>query len=300
MTENTPKLLRDYCLSLEEVFYKRDHKPELPLITLDSINKIIWGIPKKKMTIIAGRTSHAKSTMAINIAYDLAKQGHSVLFMSLEMSAESILERIFCYEKKVPNIDIQRGKFNQYLSEWAEFKQFVSKIPFVLDNNIGRTIKEIHSYLNQLDRKPEVLIIDHIQEIETIGIDKKDSIDKYLKNMRELAIKNNFAFICCSQINRMTQDEKDKRPRLHQLKCSGAIEEMADLVLLLYWHYQYDKTADIGKFELNIAKNRDGMTGFVDLRYFPQFCRFEDVKDESVILEKQIVKQAFNEVDFDE
>ena len=79
----------------------------------------------------------------------------------------------------------------------------------------------------------------------------------------------------------MGQGEKDIKPKLHQLKSSGAIEEMADLCLLLFWNYHYDKTKSINNFELNIAKNREGMTGFVDLVYKPEFCRFEDVKTEN-------------------
>src|SRR3990167_550866 len=195
MDKDIPKLLRDYLESLLKIFENRSHKPALPLLTLNGVNKIIWGIPKGKMTVIAGRTSMGKTNMAVNIAYDLAKQGHPVLFMSLEMSAESIVERIFCYEKRVPNTDVQRGHFNRYTKEFEDFKNDIKSTPFVLGDTLGKTIKDIDAYLTDLDKKPEAVFIDHIQEIDSIGSDRKDTIDKYLRHMRELAIRNNFALV---------------------------------------------------------------------------------------------------------
>ena len=278
MRQDIPKLLREYLPNVEEIFKKRTEQPELRLLTLNSINKITWGIPKKKMTIIAGRTSHGKSNMALNLAYDFAKQKHPVLFLSLEMPSESLVERIFCYDKKVDNAEIMRGKFYKHKNSFEEFKQDIetANIPFVLGDMLGRTIEDIDQYLTSLDHKPEAVFIDHLQEISTTGKDDRQSIDKYLRHMRELAIRDNFALVCCSQINRLSQSDDDKRPKLHQLKSSGSIEEMADLVFLLFWEYHHDKTKNINHFELNVAKNRDGMTGYVDLIYYPEYCRFED------------------------
>lgn len=99
-----------------------------------------------------------------------------------------------------------------------------------------------------------------------------------------MAIRNNFAGIVCSQINRTMADEKNKEPQLHQLKGSGFLEEHADVVLLLSWPYKYLKHGEgkvftdeqLHRFIVYVAKNKDGQTGYQKLKFSPDFYLFED------------------------
>ncbi len=290
------KLLSHCCVDLETVFDSRSNKPELPLITLSGLNNMLWGIPKRKMTIIGARTSNGKSNMAINIAYDIASQGKTTLFISLEMTKEDIAERIFCYQNKVDNQKLMRKQID-FLKEWVEFKKHVEKIPLIISDMIGKNAVEIDEFLTNLDNKPELVIIDHIQEIYKLDRDKKDTIDKYLNHMRELAVRHNFAIVICSQINRIGQEAENKEPQLHHLKGSGAIEEIADIALLLHWPYHYKQTNNKNLFKINIAKNRNGLTGYLELKYIPEYCRFENA-DQKVT--PMVIKQPTQEVAWDE
>jgi replicative DNA helicase len=217
----------------------------------------------------------------MNMAYDLASQGHPVLFMSIESTSESVLERLFCYVKRINNYDLLTGQFNTHLPAWHEFLKEIESIPLVLDNTLGRDIGAIDSYITNLKEKPEAVFIDHIQDTDTMAKSEREGIDKYLRHIRYLAIQFNFAVVACSQQNRASQGDDDKRPKLHQIKGSGGIEQISDIVLLLYYEGQ-GKAKDYAvnqKIEIHVAKNRDGLTGYIDhndIVYFPWFYSIED------------------------
>lgn len=255
----------------------RGVKPELPLLRLPELNDKIWGLHKKELTIIGARPSNGKSDMAINVAYDLAIQSKKVLFLSLEMTIPRIIERMFCLEFSIKNMSLLQGEFNtvpEIQSKWEIFKKDMKTYRLNLSDMIGRQINDIEDILKDVSSPPDIIIIDHIQEIS--GDRKKEAIDKYLDRMREVAIRQDMAIVICSQINRISQEADDRSPQLHQLKGSGALEEKADNVILLHWPYHYDQGKDFNYFELNVAKNRNGPTGYIKLLYEPQHCRFSN------------------------
>ncbi len=222
--------------------------------------------------------------MVINLAHDLASQGKRVLFLSLEMPREKILERMFCLNCEVDNVDLLTGKFSKEVvirNKYEEFIQRSSKWKLYISDCIGRDWEwlDMNIFRNMVN-KPDVVVIDHIQEIRG-GNSQKNAIDEYISKMRECAIRNNFALILCSQVNRASMGEKDgnKEPQLHHLKATGFLEEAADQVILLHWPYHYakdDTSIHREEYILNVAKNRDGMTGYIKMRYQPQFCRVMD------------------------
>ena len=128
--------------------------------------------------------------------------------------------------------------------------------------------------------KPKVIVLDFIQAIPESSTESKRFIDEYIRAFREMAVTQEFAGVIISQINRSNPDAKNKQPQLHQLKGSGFLEEHADLVLLLDWKHKSVGTGDKEEFVVNVAKNRNGRTGYVKLRYTPQYYRFEDWKED--------------------
>jgi len=294
-----PKILDFYLPEVEQILRDRGKEPELPLKRLSSINKKIWGIHKKKLTIVGARTSNCKSAFVINIAFDLALDNHSVLFLSLEMPIHDIIERMFCMHKKVDNIELLHGNIDKYKEQWKTFCEKIKNAPLVITDMIGKNWKEIDDVVAKVNPKPEVIIVDHLQEARGAYTQtQKNVIDEYLKNLRTMAIKYNFAAIVCSQINRASQDSDDKSPQLHQLKSSGYVEEGADIVFLLHWPYHYNDNVKINDFKINIAKNRNGRTGFLNINYCPEYYLFEDVPEELNEYEtvtKQIVEGEWDE-----
>lgn len=220
--------------------------------------------------------------MALQLAWDIALQKIPTLFLSLEMYEEDIIERLFCLDQKVDNFDLLTGKFNINWSKWEVFKERMSSIPFVITDMIGKEWKQIDEYLQKLTMKPKVIIIDHLQEARNALLrNQKEVIEEYLKRLRLMAIRDDIAMVVCSQINRASQEDKKNEPQLHHLKNSGYIEESADMIFLLHYPFHHGETQDKTKFSLNVAKNRNGRTGWIDISYRPEcYFFYEEVKEE--------------------
>lgn len=271
--------VKDNLANTHEILMARGVTPELPVKTLGDLNRRIWGIHRKKLTVIAARTSNGKSALAIQLAADLASQGKRVLFLSLEMYEQDVIERLFCQMMRVDNIDLLTGKFKEYQSQWAEFQTKLATMPLVITDMIGRSWQEIDEHITQMKTKPDVVFIDHVQEARDAGQpNQKAVIEEYLKNLRVMAIRENFAAVVLSQVNRAAQEKDDhKAPQLHHLKGTGYLEEGADVILLLHWPYYYSKKkGENDRFVINVAKNRNGRTGWTDVKYTPGFYLFED------------------------
>lgn len=292
------KPFQSAVLSLEGELKARGEKPEMPLTFMPELSNKIWGVHRRKMMVIGARTSNGKSVLAINIAWDLVLQGKKVVFLSLEMPVERITERLFCLDKYVDNIELLKNGYNkhQYISsKYQEFKK--RGLPnFVLSDCLGKDWNFIDQILQEISSKPDVVIIDHIQEIRGT-VSQKQAIDEHISKMRESAIRNNFALIVCSQVNRLSQtDKEDKEPQLHHLKATGFLEESADQVLLLFWPWHYDNEKNKNDFYINVAKNRDGLTGRIKMFFKPEYYRLHDFAGEELKTQEPI-KKNFTESD---
>ena len=242
---------------------------------------MVWGIKRREMTIIAGRTSHGKSAFMNQLAWDLAEKA-SVLYLSLEMDVPSLQERLFCNAMEVNNIALIKGGYStapDIAKKWNEFEEILLSRRMEYCDYIGKTWVQINSAMEALHHKPDVVIIDHINEIMSANVrDRRQVIDDYIIHMREMAIKENFALVLGAQINRMGQGESNREPQLHQLKESGKIEESCDLALLLYWPHKDNENNPENIFKVNIGKNRNGWTGHLKIKYEPEFYRFSDLE----------------------
>lgn len=259
---------------------ERAEQPKIPLRMLPRLNQKIWGLHSKKLTIIGGRPGNGKSAFALQTAWDVASQGFSVLFLSLEMYEEDIIERLFCLTQKIDNFELLKGNYEKFLPQWHAFESELDGKRLVITDMLGKTWQEIDKYLHILTTKPSVIIIDHLQEARSALLrNQKEIIEEYLKRLRLMAIKDNIALVICSQINRASQDEKvGAEPQLHHLKYSGYIEEGADIIILLHWPHHYSKGGDENKFVLNVAKNRNGRTGWINIRFKPEHYWFYEEK----------------------
>lgn len=275
------KHIKFYLPGLRKRLEDRGDLPEMPIRSVDSLNRKLWGIQRGKFYVVAARTSNGKSAFVLQIAADIASQGHPVLYLSLEMDTIALLERMFCQVCKVPNMDLLHGRIGDYEKDWKEFSMISEKIEIVITDSIGKTWEEIDTHINKLAMKPKVIIIDHIHEIKKSDSKEREMIDEYIRRFKEMAIRHNFAGIICAQINRTGQNEKDKRPYLHQIKSSGYLEEAADFGILLHYPFQLRLSTDQNKFDVFVDKNRNGRTGHIPLYFEPSTYSFKDVKPET-------------------
>ena len=278
------KHIREWVEELEATLWKRGDAPDLPLTTLPSLSTKLWGLRRKALTILGARTSQGKSSLALQIAADLANQGKLVWFLSLEMDVESLVERLFCHMAQVDNYSIMSGKFKNdedLRNRWRKFKEDISSKKLLITCDIGKNWEDITKLLEIVgNSKPDVVVIDYVQNISMARGDSREIINEYLRNFRNMAIGGNFAGILCSQINRGAEEQKGHKPSMSQLKESGFLEESADVVMLLHWDGYDDATKhklEDSAFSLIVAKNRNGRTGAHPLVYTPKFYRFEEV-----------------------
>lgn len=275
---NNIKHIRDWMPETDAMFAKRGLAPEMPITSISRLDKFLWGLHRQEMLVVAARPSNFKSVMAIQIAWDMAKAGRSVYFMSLEMAVPRIIERIFTNEFLIDNGTIWRGAVNNDAStsmKYDQFKAMLDSTKLVLSDMIGRTSQDIRTIEEAFERHPDVIVIDHLNEISG-GENKYQAIEHYLGKIREMAIRMDVALVVCSQVNRSSRMDDDKKPQLHQIKGSGSIEEKADAVIMLHYPHFYDKTENINELQVIVAKNRYGATGHAKLFVHPQFSRISD------------------------
>ena len=269
-----------YCFEpLVEEIKKRGNTPELQITSLPKLNDDIWGIRKKKLTVIGARTSNGKSAFAVQLCYDLALQNKSVVFLSLEMENLECAERLLAHDQNIHNKALQRGEVADYYQRGIELGELLKRKKFFISDCIGKTWKEINDLVemwHQGGKIPDAIFLDYIQNTKGSG-NAKEALDEYIRKFREMAIRYNFAAVICSQVNRTSQESEDKSPQLHQLKGTGFLEEHSDIVLLLHWPYKYGHK-DKYHFELHIAKNKLGETGWRNLRYEPEYCKFSEIE----------------------
>jgi len=264
-----------------KILTQRKNHPDLPIPSLRTLNEKLHGLPKGKMLTIGARTSMGKTAFVLQLVNDLLDSNKRVLYMSFEMTAEEVLERLFCRKYKISNIDLLKGNFELHRTDWALFQDYLSNVQFVFSSDFGKTWEEIDKFISQLEEKPDAVIIDYIQAIGGSSTPlMKGFIDEYIRHFKQLASENGFCGILVSQLNRTNPDNKDKSPQLHQLQGSSHLENHSDCVILLDWICKHTETDDKSAYIVNIAKNRNGRTGYIKMKFNPEYYTFtEDIPE---------------------
>lgn len=246
---------------------KRTGEPEISIPFLPALSEKLWGLHRKEMTVVGARTSQGKTTFALQLAYHCAKQGFKTHILSLEMSPEALVERLFCQVCRISNYGLLTNP-QDYEERAKEFSDYLKDLPLVLMYKIGSTIQELYKLIESIPA--DVVILDYIQAIRSLEFDRLALINDYIIRFRELCVKKNMAGVMISQINRGAMEDRERLPQLWHLKASGTLEEHADSVILLHWPYFYTgKEEERSNFKVIIAKNRNGMLGTVEATFEP-------------------------------
>jgi len=192
---------------------------------LEDLDEMIWGIHKKELLVIGARPTEGKSSLGLQIAWSLSNSQKRVLFLSLEMSKEQLVERLLSHTMEINNLELRRGSVSEESkAKMATFKDIVEDLPLLITDNMGYDVSEIDYLVSHLDPPIEVLFLDYIQLCHMGRFHSRvDAITEYLRAVKELSIKYDFAAVVLSQINRAATERKDRRPQLQDLK--GCVEE---------------------------------------------------------------------------
>ena len=242
------------------------------------------GMHGGQLIILAARPAMGKSAFAFNIALNVARmQGKGVMIFSLEMSDEEIGRRFLFMESRINGHNAMQGFLTKdKIPQLVESAALISNYPIFIDDTPGITPLHIKSKLRRVLAQSNnlgLVIVDYLQlmnlsertESQTVKI---STISRYLK---EIAKEFDIPVIALSQLSRKTEERTDKRPMLSDLRESGAIEQDADVVLMLYREGYYKKDITSNVTEVIVGKNRNGPVGTVKLAFISSYGRFENL-----------------------
>ncbi|ESY85504.1 replicative DNA helicase [Mesorhizobium australicum] len=290
------------------------------------LDRRMGGLQSSDLIIIAGRPGMGKTSLATNIAFNIAEMyepaqqadgsfkaanGGVVGFFSLEMSSEQLATRIISEQTEISSSKIRRGEISEMdFEKLVACSQTMQKIPLFIDQTGGISIAQLSARARRLKRQRglDLIVIDYIQLMQ--GSSAKSSqnrvqeITEITTGLKALAKELAVPIIALSQLSRQVESRDDKRPQLSDLRESGSIEQDADVVMFVYREEYYLKNREPklgteeyvkwendmnemrGKAEVIVAKQRHGPTGSVTLAFHGEFTRFSDLAEEHHIAER--------------
>jgi len=240
------------------------------------------GFQPAELIVLAARPSMGKTALVCNWAEGIARDaGRGVLLFSLEQSKLELAERFLCIAAAIDGHKLRSGDLNEEeRHKLMEASSSLSELPLFIDDQPGRTTGQIGAIARRLKRQHDIgiIIIDYLQLIEPEDkrAPREQQIALITRRLKHLAKELNIPVVALAQLNRGVELREDKRPRLADLRESGAIEQDADLVMFLHRPDAYQADDRPGEAELIVAKHRSGPTGIVNLTWRKEFMKFED------------------------
>ncbi|WP_430448347.1 replicative DNA helicase [Rhodophyticola sp.] len=281
---------------------------------LIDMDKMLGGLHNSDLLILAGRPSMGKTSLATNIAFNVAKSwkrgqkpdgsegtvdGGVVGFFSLEMSAAQLAQRVLSEAAEVPSELIRKGDLNeQEFQRYLRAAQDLESCPLYIDDTPALPISQLAARARRLKRSPQgldLLIVDYLQLLRGGGKSENrvNEVSEITQGLKAVAKELNIPVIALSQLSRQVEQREDKRPQLSDLRESGSIEQDADVVMFVYrgeYYKEREKPGEDnleamakwqqemeqlhGKAEVIIGKQRHGPVGSVDLSFEGRFTRF--------------------------
>ena len=272
---------------LNDIFFELKTKSLNPVLSgmpsgFDELDTFTHGFQKSDLIIIAGRPSMGKTALSLNIVSNIMKHSKlPILFFSLEMSKEQIMYRFLSMETNINQMRLKSGRV--YQNEWVKLHKMIkilSKLPFFIDDtfnlsphNIKLKLKTIMFEQNQIG----LIVIDYLQLMQDSKLkteNRAQELSKITRSLKTLAREFNIPIIALSQLSRSIEMRVDKKPILSDLRESGSIEQDADLVLMLSDNISQGLNQNQQLIELIVAKQRNGPTGIVRLKFNKNRTKF--------------------------
>lgn len=241
------------------------------------------GLQKGDLVIVAGRPSMGKTTFAMNVAENVAIQGKvGVAVFSLEMPGEQLMMRMIASVGRVESQKLRTG--NLAPQDWSGLTMAVTKLndaPIFVDETPALSPLELRARARRLKREHDIglIVVDYLQLMRgnTPNTNRTEEISEISRSLKALAKELEVPVIALSQLNRSLEQRPDKRPKMSDLRESGAIEQDADIILFVYRDEVYNPDTDHkGTAEIIIGKQRNGPIGKVLLTFMGEFTRFEN------------------------
>ncbi len=251
------------------------------------LDNYLSGFQKSQLVLLCGSTSMGKTSLASNIATNIAfKEKKPVLFFSLEMSKEQLVQRILCTEAEVDAQRIRMGELNG-----ADFEKIASAMgrlgdaPLFIHNEPYLTLEKIYTIISDFKVNfPDCIVfIDYVQLIDLWRDTRYNEASHISRELKLMARHFEIPIIGLSQLSRALESRPDKRPRLSDIRDSGTYEEDADVVMFIYRDEYYNPDTDRpGIADIIIAKQRNGPVGNIQLIFRNNITRFINPLDTKI------------------
>jgi replicative DNA helicase len=249
------------------------------------IDRMTGGLQPSDLIIVAGRPSMGKTAFCLNIALKVALSDGirtPVGIFSLEMSKEQLVMRFLSSEAEVEFSKLRSGMVKD--TEWPKLSKaagFLYDAPVFIDDSAALSVLELRARARRLKKEHGLglLVIDYLQLMRgrsSGNLDRREQeISEISRSLKALAKELGIPVVAISQLNRMVEQRPDKRPRLADLRESGAIEQDADVIMFIYRDEVYNKNSELkGTAEIIIGKQRNGPIGEVKLTFIDRYTAF--------------------------
>ena len=275
--------LRDILLENMELISERSKtKGQITGVPtgLIDVDRTTSGLQKSDLVILAARPSMGKTAFALCVAKNAASKGNRVMIFSLEMSKEQLTQRLLAMESLIDATKLRTGDLNT--EDWKALSKAadaLDKAPIYIDDTPGMPLMEMKNKCRRLKEKEglDLVIVDYLQLMEMGGRVESRQLEvaALSRQLKQMARELECPVIALSQLSRASEQRKDNRPVLSDLRDSGAIEQDADVVFFLYRDEVYNpETETPGECEVIIAKQRNGPIGTERVRWLAPYTKF--------------------------
>lgn len=290
-------VLNEAYLSLEERMNNHGEITGIPTGYIE-LDRMTSGLHSDELIILAARPSVGKTAFVLNIAKNVAtKSNETVAIFSLEMGAESLVNRMLCSEGSIDAGNMRNGRLTEdELRSYFVASGTLSRAPIYIDDTPGIRVSEIRAKCRRLKQERNnlgLIVIDYLQLIEGNGREsRQQEVSEISRNLKKLAKELSVPVIALSQLSRGVEQRQDKRPVMSDIRESGSIEQDADIVAFLYrddyYRQEPDEDGNVPETESNniieviIEKNRSGPRGTVELMFIKEYNKFTSIASDSL------------------
>lgn len=282
--EHLKEIIKNSIETIDKLYQKKAHVTGVPTGYIDFDLKTA-GMQPSDLIIVAGRPSMGKSALALGMAeYAGVVEKIPVAVFSLEMSKEQLVQRMLCAHAKVDAHKVRTGYLST--SDWPRITAAAGKLseaPIYIDDTPGISVMELRAKARRLKSHHDIqlIILDYLQLMRGSSSNsesRQQEISEISRSLKAIARELNVPVIAISQLSRAVESRTDHRPQLSDLRESGAIEQDADVVVLILREEYYNPTPDNqGIAEIIIAKQRNGPVGSLKLSFIKEYTRFENI-----------------------
>ncbi len=247
-----------------------------------SLDRLLGGgLRQRDLVVLGGDVGSGKSALALSIAIRSASLGTPVVFFSGEMDEDRIFERAMAIDGRTQIDQIRSATLSdQTRSAMGAVALRLQELPLHIHPIVGRQFDE--ALASAWQHHPKMIVVDYLQLLPAPSgkLTQEEDNASALRALKALALDRQIVCLLVAQLPNLEKDRADPRPTLDDFGALGSVKQHADIVLGLYREEMYNPGGGVeGAAELIVAKNRNGPTGFVDLYFYHQWMRFEDMLD---------------------